>query len=132
VVIDSGRVDDFLPAKGRIIRLVGHGNSRHIVAALALVGWYLMMPPESAKVPHSVDSDVPLSHWISVATFATSDDCEKALADLQKTEQDPIELDKTGKLQRLRKRESDPALGRARAINAACVESDDFRLNGKK
>jgi len=108
---------------------VGHRKSRH-VAALALVGWYLMMPPDSAKVPHSVDSDVPLSHWIVVATFAASDDCEKALADLQKTEQDPISLDKTGKLARFQKH--DEALGKARAVNAACVESDDFRLNGKK
>ena len=108
---------------------MGHRKSRHVVA-LALVGWYLMMPPDSAKVPHSVDSEAPLSHWISVATFATSDDCEKALADLQKTEQDPISLDKTGKLARFQKH--DEALGKARAVNAACVESDDFRLNGKK
>jgi hypothetical protein len=110
---------------------VGHLNSRH-TAALAFVGWYLMMPPDSAKVPHSVDSEAPLSHWITVATFDTSENCEKALAELQSKNQDPIELDKTGKLQRLRKRGPDPALGRARAINAGCVESDDFRLKGKK
>jgi len=110
---------------------VGHLKSCHFVA-LAFVGWYLMMPPDSAKVPHSVDSEAPLSHWITVATFDTSENCEKALAQLQNKNQDPIELDKTGKLQRLRKRGPDPALGRARAINAGCVESDDFRLKGRK
>ena len=110
---------------------MGRLNSRH-TAALAFVGWYLMMPPDSAKVPHSVDSEAPLSHWITVATFDTSENCEKALAQLQNKNQDPIELDKTGKLQRLRKRGPDPALGRARAINAGCVESDDFRLKGRK
>ena len=58
------------------------------------VGWYLMMPPDSAKVPHSVDSEAPLSHWITVATFDTADNCEKALADVQKKNQDPIALTK--------------------------------------
>jgi hypothetical protein len=110
---------------------VGYGNSRH-VAALAFVGWYLMMPPDSAKVPHSVDAEAPLSHWITVATFETSESCEKALADVQNNRRDPIELDKTGKLRRLQKRDPDPGLGLSRSINAGCVESDDFRLKGKK
>ena len=108
---------------------MGHLKSCHFVA-LAFVGWYLMMPPDSAKVPHSVDSEAPISHWITVATFDTSENCEKALAGLQHKEQDPIELDKTGKLQRFQKH--DEALGKARAVNAGCVESDDFRLKGRK
>ena len=108
---------------------MGHWKIRH-VAALALVGWYLMMPPDSAKIPHNVDAEAALSRWIVVATFDADDDCEKALAGVQKTEQDPIELDKTGKLARFQKH--DAGLGKARAVNAACVESDDFRLKGKK
>ena len=78
-VTDNDWVDDFLPAKKRITCRVGHGKIRH-VAALAFVGWYLMMPPDSAKIPHEVDSDAPLSHWIVVATFDTEDNCEKVLA----------------------------------------------------
>ena len=108
---------------------MGHLKSCH-AAALAFVGWYLMMPPDSAKVPHSVDSEAPLSRWIIVATYDTQDNCEKALADIQHKEQDPIELDKTGKLARFQKH--DDARGKARAMNAGCVESDDFRLRGKK
>ncbi|MFZ0247756.1 hypothetical protein [Candidatus Binatus sp.] len=108
---------------------MGHRKSRHVVA-LALVGWYLMMPPDSAKVPHSVDSDVPLSRWIVVASFDTQENCEGVLAGIQSKEQDPISLDRTGKLARFQKH--DEALGKARAVNAACVESDDFRLQGKK
>jgi lipocalin len=108
---------------------VGYRGIR-LVAALAFVGWYLMMPPDSAKIPHEVDADVPLSHWITVASFDTQDSCEKALADIQTKEEDPIVLDKTGKLKRLQK--NDPALGKARAVNAGCVESDDFRLKSKK
>ena len=75
-------------------------------------------------------SDAALSRWVVVATFDADDNCEKVLAGVQKTEQDPIELDKTGKLARFRKH--DDALGKSRAVNAACVESDDFRLKGKK
>jgi len=67
---------------------------------------------------------------LSSPVFDTEDNCEKALTDLQNSEQDPITLDKTGKLARLNKH--DAALGKARAVNAACVASDDFRLKGKK
>jgi len=105
-------------------------NSRH-AAALAFVGWYLMMPPDSTKIPHEVEPEAPLSHWSIVASFNKSESCEKVLADLQSKNQDPIELDTTGKLRRLHKQPPDPALGRARAINAGCVESDDFRLKKK-
>jgi hypothetical protein len=104
-------------------------KSRHL-AALALVGWYLMMPPDSPKIPHDVDSDIPLVRWIVVTSFDTEDSCEKALTDLQNNEQDPITLDKTGKLKRLQK--NDAALGKARSINAACVASDDIRLKAAK
>lgn len=119
---------NFCPRKAYKLR-VGNGKIRH-VAALAFVGWYLMMPPDSTKIPHEVDSDAPLSRWTVVATFDTEDNCEKVLTGVQKTEQDPIELDKTGKLKRLQK--NDAALGKSRAINAGCVESDDFRLKGKR
>ena len=104
-------------------------RSRHL-AALALVGWYLMMPPDSAKIPHDVDADTPLSHWVVVTSFDDEDACESALTNIQNTQTDPITLDKTGRLKRLDKH--DDALGKARAVNAACVESDDIRLKGKK
>ena len=94
------------------------------------MGWYLMMPPDSARIPHDVDSETPLSRWITVTSFDTEDTCEKALTDLQNNQQDPITLDKTGKLKRLQK--NDGALGKARSLNAACVASDDIRLKGRK
>jgi hypothetical protein len=43
---------------------------RH-AAALALVGWYLMLPPFNGK---SVDADAPLSKW---TVYATSDSVGK-------------------------------------------------------
>jgi hypothetical protein len=110
---------------------VSNLKSRHF-AALAFVGWYLMMPPDSTKIPRNIDSDVPLARWITVTSFATDDSCEKALTDLQNNEQDPITLDKTGKLARLQKKPPDTALGKARALNAACVASDDIRLKAAR
>jgi hypothetical protein len=104
-------------------------KSRHL-AALAIVGWYLMMPPDSAKIPHDVDSVTPISRWIVVTNFPDEDSCEKSLTDIQNNQQDPISLDKTGKLARLKK--NDAALGKARALNAACLANDDIRLKGKK
>ena len=108
-----------------------HGRRRHL-AALTLVGWYLMMPPDSAKIPHEVESSAPLPRWSIVATYDTTEKCEAALADLQSKNRDPIELDTTGRLRRLKKQPADPALATARAIGSGCVESDDFRLKGVK
>jgi hypothetical protein len=107
---------------------VGNPKSRHL-AALALVGWYLMMPPDSPKIPHEVDSAAPLSRWIVVSNFDTQEHCEKQLADLQNNGQDPVGLDKTTRLVRYQKH--DAALGKARALNSACVASDDWRLKAK-
>jgi len=105
---------------------VSNLNSRHF-AALAFVGWYLMMPPNSTRYPHEVDADVPLPRWTIVTSFDTDDSCEKALTNIQNSEQDPSMLDRTGRLAKLQ-RPPDAALGKARALNAACVAADDIRL----
>lgn len=105
------------------------GNLRRHAAALAVISWYLMMPPDSAKIPHSVDATAPLSHWSIVANYTTEDGCEKVLANIQNKQSDPIQLDTTGRLKRLPR--GDVALGIARSINSGCVESDDFRLKGR-
>lgn len=113
----------------RITFCVRTPRSRHL-AALALVGWYLMMPPDSPKIPHGVDADTPLSHWIVVTTYDDQDACENALTGIQNSQTDPITLDKTGRAKRFDRH--DDALGKARALNAACVESDDIRLKARK
>jgi hypothetical protein len=55
---------------------------RH-AAALALVGWYLMMPQPSAP---QKTADTPLSEWksIQMGMFVTASDCEKERAALRK------------------------------------------------
>jgi hypothetical protein len=44
---------------------------RH-AAALALVGWYLMVPP-------STDEGAPLGHWKVAASYDSASACEEAL-----------------------------------------------------
>ena len=105
------------------------GNLRRHAAALAVVSWYLMMPPDSARIPHSVDATAPLSRWSIVSNYTSQESCEKVLADIQDKQQDPLVLDTGGRLKRLQK--NDVALGIARAINSGCVESTDFRLKGR-
>jgi len=48
---------------------------RH-AAALALVGWYLMMPPSTSS--GRIQKDAPLSRWYIFTTFETKKECEKA------------------------------------------------------
>jgi hypothetical protein len=49
---------------------------RHVVA-LALVGWYLMVPPSA--LPPGVAYKEPLSKWQIVRGFDTADDCRDFL-----------------------------------------------------
>ena len=59
-------------------------NARH-AAALALVGWYLMVPP---PVPHSglpVDLDAPLSKWGLFSIHTSAAECEKGLVAFYKS-----------------------------------------------
>ena len=48
------------------------------VAAFALVGWYLMMPPIGRKGDGRIDikGDAPISHWTVVRAYDAASDCE--------------------------------------------------------
>ena len=52
---------------------------RH-AAALALVGWYLMVPPLAGTKQHpGLDTNAPISHWSIYKSFDTAKACETAL-----------------------------------------------------
>jgi hypothetical protein len=57
---------------------------RH-AAALALVAWYLMVPPSigSDDITWSFDTDAPLTLWTRTATFSSKQECEQAKKDMQ-------------------------------------------------
>jgi len=88
---------------------------RH-AAVLALVGWYLMVPPwRSAQTAHPIpDSDAPLSKWITEGTFDSAVGCNRYLMSIL-----------------MSSNPADPAFqNKLRAQAAKCVASDDPRLKG--
>jgi hypothetical protein len=49
---------------------------RH-AAALALVGWYLMVPPITSSWPVTYDTSAPLSKWKQGGSFDTAKECNE-------------------------------------------------------
>ena len=99
-------------------------------AALALTGWYLMVPPGTCK-PRWTSQDkpaacaAPLSEWIVALSFSHQDKCEAELgADISfarqqmasaKGSDDKMLVDSTRKVY-------------WRALTERCVSTDDPRL----
>jgi len=84
-------------------------NPRH-AAALALVGWYLMVPimNQYGKI-----QDAPLAEWAHVDSFDTATECRDAahqLIALQGKDKPPV----------------------AAVLGFQCIESDDPRLKETK
>ena len=74
-------------------------------AALALVGWYLMMPPK-------LDNGPPNKQWSILQSFDTGKECERAAGKLRAQLESglkPMPLDE------------------ARPLFAQCIKSDDPR-----
>jgi hypothetical protein len=99
----------------------GQMKLRHAVA-LALVGWYLMVPP-FPKSGHRYEPDpsVPLSQWSRRASFDSVAECE---------------AHKTKWLDSLKKNTEDVSPAEAQAIAKAvllseCIATDDPRLKSK-
>jgi hypothetical protein len=111
---------------------------RH-AAALALVGWFLMMPPLLKK---SVDLTAPFSRWVTVNSYDTSKQCEDEKASIQDAAPENLSQLKS-QLKGLGIKD-DPADNKERlkiahdmyfdevvVPLAQCIASDDPRLKGK-
>ncbi len=83
----------------------------HYAAALALVGWYLMVPP--LKSGSSIEADLrwPLTQWSSLQSLDTAADCERAKTNLQLKNPRPSSESKVSIFEM-----------------ATCIETDDPRL----
>jgi hypothetical protein len=84
------------------------------VAALALIGWYLLLPPAGRDYPMG-NVDLPLSQWLKRPTvYRNKDECEHV-------------LDRQRRLANSKNRQV--------AVNyykqAQCVSADDPRLKSK-
>jgi hypothetical protein len=100
-------------------------NPRH-AAALALVGWYLMVPPtfENQYGAIQADDSTPVSKWGQQAVYDSAGACNEGKSDYFKQSVLASKLvDKT----------NGPKAGAAiavAALNAQCIASDDPRLKG--
>lgn len=98
-------------------------NIRH-TAALALVGWYLLIPPVGGGKP---DATAPLQRWRQFNAFDSAHAC-------QQYRESPdlileLELDQQGFEPGL-PTQTALELRNAEASNSRCVSTDDPRLKG--
>jgi len=88
-------------------------NLRHTAVALALMGWYLMAPPQTRTWwigPQRYDDAAPLSRWTNEQSFDKADLCEAARLAAQQNA-------------------GDSAVSSGHAV---CVATDDPRLKGSQ
>jgi len=117
-------------------------KSRH-AAALALVGWYLMLPLVNPDA--SPATALPLSQWTQASSFDHAEDCKRDLIERMRIAHERIEKVKA-RITALPDSGNRPLsqvapdvyredlLATAFALNAysgLCVASDDPRLKGK-
>jgi hypothetical protein len=89
-----------------------------IAAALALVGWYLMVPPDKPGPPPRHPNDLaPLVKWTIVSSFDTAAECQKRIAG----EQNDIANNA---------RPADAPILFELVDSQECIASDDPRLKG--
>jgi hypothetical protein len=87
-------------------------NLRH-AAALALIGWYLMIPPRTAHDQQAFDDQAPIARWFVFSAHDAAHECEGAKflnREAHKQTADPMK----------------PALD-----SAQCIATDDPRLKEK-
>ena len=102
---------------------------RH-AAALALVGWYLMVPTPYGSSSLRYVENLPLSKWTIFQSFDSADACENGLYAMRK--------ENSAKLKALAKappKDTNDASPAERLVFlyglAQCVEADDPRLKEK-
>jgi hypothetical protein len=89
-------------------------------AALVLVGWYLIVPPLTAKAPRQVNYKAPLTYWHISGSYDTAAKCREAESKLFNDTMSVYRNDETLL----------PSPAQAR-ITAECIASDDPRLKAK-
>ena len=91
-------------------------------AALAVVGWYLMMPPISkTDSGYSADFHAPLTIWTVNRPFDKASDCD--------TVQGPLVLLGRKRMDKFPNKSLDWALAQQLATSQ-CISTDDPRLKG--
>jgi|SRR5208282_3053136 len=105
-------------------------NLRHAVA-LALVGWYLILPPALATNPNKPDLTAPLSKWTVHDKMQTATECERKRRLAVMLAHDP-DFKEYGEATARQKRQP-WSIEKVREFidPLKCISSDDPRLRGK-
>jgi hypothetical protein len=93
----------------------------HAIASLALVGWYLIVPPSKGSPLFLFDAQAPLNQWTIRDTFDTAAECQqtaRTTANLFKAL-----ANKDGTVSAINNAK--------RFAMAKCLETDDPRLREK-
>jgi hypothetical protein len=89
-------------------------NSLPVTAlALAILGWYLMIPPRTGRDQQTFDDRAPIASWFVFSAHDAAHECEGAKF-----------LNREG-----HKQSGDPM--KAALDSAQCIATDDPRLKGK-
>jgi hypothetical protein len=102
----------------------------HHAAALAIVAWYLMIPPIGAD--NKVDAHAPLSTWRKSVKFDSEQQCEESLKDLIQHPTTPDEYQAAAKATlKAKMHPISQAEMTKRTAESQCVAADDPRLKAK-
>jgi hypothetical protein len=94
---------------------------RH-AAALALVGWYLMVPPPVIHSSVPVNLDAPLSEWGIFSGHDSAAECEQTLVEFYKLAKTELVANPADERYRIRFYQLE---------SSQCIASDDSRLKEK-
>jgi hypothetical protein len=104
-------------------------KSRHAIA-LAIVAWYLMIPPIDAT--NKIDVKAPLLTWRKSMKFDSQDQCEDSLKDVIEHPTTPAEYQAAAKATlKARMKPLTQAEMTKRMKESQCVAEDDPRLKTK-
>src|ERR1700722_14884301 len=104
-------------------------KTRH-AAALAIVLWYLIIPPIGAD--NKVDAHAPLSKWRIGVGFESEKDCDDSLKDAIKNPMTPAEyLAAAQATSKAKMKPLSMSEMTKRTAESRCVAGDDPRLKAK-
>ncbi len=102
---------------------------RH-ATALAIVAWYLMIPPIGAD--YKVDARAPMLEWRKSVKFDSEQQCEESLKDVIEHPTTPDEYQAAAKATlKARMHPISRAEMTKRTAESQCVAADDPRLKAK-
>jgi hypothetical protein len=104
-------------------------NSRH-ASALAIVLWYLMIPPIGAD--NKIDPHAPLSQWRKGVGFESQKQCDDSLKEAIQNPMTPAEYQAAATATRKAKMKPLTMVEMTkRTAESLCVAGDDPRLKAK-